>query len=447
MSGNYPNGGYRNQTARELSMPSQANPPGVTGTVGPGNTLKPPPLQGELQVPNRTSSKGGGIESFGGTSSGKGSNTITIDRNTFENRLSDDSKLTPDARERLRGLHRIDLNPSEYRVNGRGYAMRMAADLARKILGVGKRIPKGLYQELLNILLDEILRLMDRQVVTKEEKQLNPDWEFISYGEQGMTAGQAIELADDSDPTTHNQPIPMGWVTPPVTLMYDPYGIGNYLQFGWKPLPVQPPYYAPIGGQAVPQTKPTKTLGIWRKNYEAFPLAPWSYSYFSYVAGFYSVQATPGPLILKAAFAFPGNLNAPYPWGKGEGGNAPPNDPPNPSKKDDVKISLPGWMNTALDVANMATEWGDSIDCIYSALPSYKQYGRSYADKLQRISEALDKVDWSKAAACWATNQVTDPAWGNFFGWVDKARKQRPGSGGTSQDPRPPDVQIEFIEG
>lgn len=442
MSGKYPNGGYRNKAAVELSMPRQATPPGVT-TRGPapGNTL--PPLQGEIIAPNRGGSRGGGIESWGNTRTpSKGGTTITIDRGRFDGAL-DDSKLTPDQRERLRGLHRIDLKPNEYRVNGRSYAMRMAIRLARQILGVGKRIPKSVYLELLQVILEELLKLLDREVLTKKETTLSGEWQVVSYGTD-MSAGAAVEAADKRHPSAVTGPLPIGYISPPVDLIYDPKNGRSQVGNPSWPFPVEIPYLAPISGQAVGQTQTAnlRYRGIWQKTTNLDPRASWQYSRWSHVLTMATGNAS-APWYTEVLINWPGPVNAPYPYSPPQGGNNPPKDPPLPKPDNDKKIKFPGiWLDTVW----MATEWAETIDCIYKALPRNKQYGRDYNDKMHRIAEALDKVDWSAAAACWAQNQITDKYWGKVFDYVDKARRKRPGSGGTSQDPWS-DIQIEIIEG
>ena len=87
----------------------------------------------------------------------------------------------------------------------------------------------------------------------------------------------------------------------------------------------------------------------------------------------------------------------------------------------DKKFGAPGWLQKTSALAFGATEFGDLIDSIYDALPRNRQYGRSYLDKLSRISSYWNEIDWGKALGNVIWNHYEDKLVGRA---MDKISKQ-----------------------
>ena len=146
MSKMYPNGGYRNKTALELPMPTQATPPVVNGNTA--RVSRKPPTMNLMDYDR---------ERRMGLHGPVGNNSVRINLRNFSDKHG--FGLSQRQRDKIsqNNGHKIeiDLKGRDYRVNGRGAIARAALKLARELVKGGKRLPKNIYKELvLTILLD-----------------------------------------------------------------------------------------------------------------------------------------------------------------------------------------------------------------------------------------------------------------------------------------------------
>lgn len=438
MSGKYPNGGYRTQSAREHSTPASGNNPTVTATpvLGSGNsftTLKSGP-QSVTTIPNPRKYE---RLSDMGTKRSATTKYIDIDLGRVRERLNTGgSELGWQARDRMTGTHRIeiDLKGRDYKVNGRGWAMRQAIKVARTVLGVSRRIPKNLWSEILQIILELVLGEIERvQPQTRAEVAgyyPSSGWKFRSYGADVAATAQQIVLDMDQgimakefvDARQTATALPVGAVALTGTA-YDPMA---------KICSSDPAYFAAISGQAVTTRVPGNLSAGWWvvSNVQA------GQSRFKHIASFRRCVGT-APLTFTTPYIRLqyGPYNAPYtktgPKLTGNSGDPRPN--PLPFKRKDVKISMPEYLRVALNTALQATELGDLIDSIYDALPYRYRYGRSYKDKMERIIKHWDKIDWSKAITNIAYNHFEDKVVGTLMGKASRQLRKTSINGFTTQ--------------
>lgn len=329
--------------------------------------------------------------------------------------MSDDirwSEMDWQQREKFRYRQTVDLRPGDYKVNGRGHIMRAAVKLARQIVKGGKRLPKHLFKELVLSLLDMILSNLPGYLQTEIGTGLaqTPDgWVFRSYGALQSGAGIPLELLQEAATGFHPGVGKTKWGQS----IYDPLG------YGAGP---QPAYMAAISGQAVGNTAPSwNRRGLFIQD----NLVP-RYSHVASYVNTYPVTGVnkPWPATLKeqkkALLTGVSMLNAPFTSTLSERGSVTSNPVRVAVKQKDVKLSSPAWMNGPFNIAMAATELADTIDCLYKALPPWERYGRDYTDKMDRVFDAFETVDWGKAVGCMMFNQVTDKMFVTVKRAVDK---------------------------
>lgn len=418
MSGKYPNGGYRTKSARELSMPSQAIPPPVTRIADSdyGNTATH-----VRQTPRLSDMLGNGK----GTLT-RGGSSVSVDLRGFTDYNA--GQLPPGLRDKLNnagygtGKHNvtIDLDPRHFKVNGRGYLMRQAIKIGRTILGASRRLPKNLWKSLiehiLSQMLDHLAKTQPQQIVPAS---VTTNAELWAYNPRfgAPTASGSMEQMAFVERTSGPGP-----------------GLGEYVFTNahryppatWGGPVHQIPDVAAVVTRADPWPSGTANLkrsialvvgepGLGAAN--AIMVAVWD------VPGRREAVFQKVPFQYRAAF--PALNQRLYQSTKvaGSSGATGGDNAEFPQPQKDTKITIP-WLNGLLSLAYAATEAGDTIDCIYKALPRHKRYGRSYLDKMNRIYEAFDKIDWPSAVGCMAQNQITDPIYGKFFSELDEATKR-----------------------
>lgn len=418
MPGKYPNGGYRNTLAAELSMPPKSSPPTVTAPpVGAsGNSYRPPIV--EILPPTKSGGDLRGKVTPGlGSTTGKGTRVLDLQR--LQNYPGVEN-LPWQVRDKLKGWRTIELDPQKYRVNGRGYIARMALKLARDVLGVSRKLPKHLLKALIEMLADLLLQQLEETITRKETTTYGPGqgWIFRSYGtaggegisanEKGLQVAEgAVDLAtiNGRANTEANGQVMLAYTT------YDPknYGRGP-----------EPAYGAPISGQAISRTNSILRFGVWAQMSSVGPTL--AHKRFAHIASYFApAEANATRMLeLRTSVALQtGPLNAPFPNIKGP--NPPPRTTPaNPFKVADRKYRMNTWLN----LAYMATEFADVVDCMFDALPAHKRYGRDYTDKMERIYESFDGIDWGKALSCFAYNHYEDKVIGTVQRYIGKARRQ-----------------------
>lgn len=418
MSGKYPNGGYRTKSAVELSMPRQATPPTVTASAASQS--------GNSQV--RTSKYPKLSEMLGNGSSNRGT-TVRVDLRDWADRNA--GKLTPGQRDRLNkgnygsGTHSItiDLKGSDYRVNGRGALMRAVLRAARKFVGVGKRLPRNLWKDLFLELLSQVLGELERSMDLAFPEQMMQ----IHNGAGGRLWSYDPRLATFAGGVLT---IPKGSMTTGNGETYYP-GLGEVVVDTGSALPTRS-----TSNQAAWAASGYKPFMLQHNNISSQRWSLRNGSILSEITRGVSVGAPlPGvqnshQIGLYVLYRNMGSLQVTfrngwntYPAHKprvgGEGGGSDPYEPDNPKKERDKKFTHP-IIGGALSLAYAATELGDTIDCIYAAMSRRYQYGRDYEDKIRRIYDGFDTIDWGKALSCMAVNQVTDPIYGRFFEAIDR---------------------------
>ena len=424
MGGNYPNGGYRNVAAMELSMPSQATPPIVTASPVSGSGNNVPYVN---KYPRLSDMLGNGDSSRG--------KQIEIDLRTFGDNNA--GKLSPGMRDRInRGrsgtgkqVVTIDLKGRNYRVNGKGQIMRAALKLARTVIGVGKRLPKNLWKELLLEILGQILGNFERDLnwaypeslmILKHNQikvwSMDPRYAMWQAGALVVPGGTQLSQASTSTPHTP--------------------GLGEFCVASVSALP----------------TRTTGNQATWAAN----GYAPFSNMKDEVMSNLISLQNSSTLTVLRnivVGFDIPGVFNSkhvatlelagritamPLPTfryataqatnpmafqiGKfNTGGNGGKTKTTFPQKAPDKKVGMTAAQQAILGVAWTATELGDFIDSIYTALPRHRQYGRSYLDKMQRIYEYFPEIDWARALGNVIYNHFEDKVVGTVLG---KAQRQ-----------------------
>lgn len=411
MNGKYPTGGYRNSQARELSRPSQSGTPQVASPVSGPASLQVAPLKGELMIPERPRYKVERLSDMG-TKTGLKPGVVHLDRMDHIADSMLGGELDWQQREKFRMKHSIDLGAGDYRIDGRGRAMRAAIKLARSIVRGGKRLPKNVWKELILTLLDMILSNLPRDLNAEFPSGVmaTPDgWIFRSYGALEYGAGVPFELASGA---VHGGSAPgvgkMKWGNQ----VYDPLNRGTSSA---------PAYLAAIGGQALGTNPPS-----WNK--AGLFIQTNTVPRYSHVATYLKInqQSLNPPFAINEAKTTTAistgtvSFTSPYSSVRSASGNGTPTPTRVAVKQKDHKMKAPAWMAGPLNVAYHATELGDFVDCMYKALPKWERYGRSYTDKMGRIYAAFDQVDWTKAAECWMWNAATDPLFGRGFGALDK---------------------------
>lgn len=396
MSGIYPNGGYRTVTARELSMPSKATPPTVTAqpVSASGNTL--PPLQGEIIRPRSGDLRG---KMTPGLAPGSADNRFDHRYKIRLPHIADGpeaDKLDWKTRDRLRANIQIDLKGNEYRLNGQGAVRRAAIRAIRALLKGAKRIPRNIYSAIVQAAIEAVLD----QYTMEEQRQADGEpYVDMSTGVTDLTI-----------------------CSPRRGLYYNP-GNSACVQ----------------GVQATPKPLISNNPRPWGNNrfWAEFEFLGMDgvgrYHYATTRIQRRAVTHVNTDLTLIQNYkVVHGALNAPYPTPATKVGSSRA---PNredfgglPYRQKDKKFYVP-WLNTALKGAMAATELGDSIDCLYEALPKHERYGRSYLDKANRIKAAFGSIDWGAAVGCLVWNHVTDPLYGRAFDAVDKASRKVTPSG------------------
>lgn len=418
MPGNYPNGGYRTKTARELSMPSQATPPPVTRIADSdyGNTATH-----VRQSPRLSDMLGNGK----GTLT-RGGSTVSVDLRGFTDYNA--GQLPPGLRDKMNnagygtGKHHvtIDLDPRHFKVNGRGYLTRQAIKVGRAILGASRRLPKNLWKSLiehiLSAMLDHLAKTQPQEVVPVSVNTNARMWSYNPRFGAPSASGSMPQMAQ-------------------VQRMSGPGpGLGEYIftaAHRWPPASWGPRIHQidDIGATVLAANRWPTDNYVLDRNMALVVGQPGVGSINAIIVAVWDIPGRTTPVFEVVPFAyraaFPALNNQLFQSTKAGSGNhvGGTTNTENPKAQDDTKISIP-WLNGLLSLAYAATEAGDTIDCIYKSLPRYKRYGRSYLDKMNRIYEAFDKIDWPSAVGCMANNQITDPIYGKFFGALDEATKR-----------------------
>lgn len=436
MGGNYPNGGYRNVAAMELSTPSQATPPTVTAISVGGSGNSAPYVN---KYPRLSDMLGNGSSARG--------KQIEVDLRTFADQNA--GKLSPSMRDRInRGrsgtgkqVVTIDLKGRDYRVNGRGQIMRAALKLARTMIGVGKRLPKNLYKELLLEILGQILGNLERDLNFAYPESLmilststimkvwsmDPRYAQMLGGNLAIPGGKALSQAAVSTPHTPGlgeyavasvSALPTGstanvnawtaagytpWITMRDEVMQNLISLANT-----STLTV---YRNIVLGADIPGVFNSKHVATLR------------------IAGRQNLAPVPTFRTIGAQATNPfyesGRLTT--------GGNGGRTKTTFPQKAPDKKVGMTATQQAILGVAWTATEIGDFIDSIYAALPRHRQYGRSYLDKMQRIYEYWPEIDWARALGNVIYNHFEDKAVGTVLGKIQKQLRKTSINGITYQ--------------
>lgn len=434
MGGYYPNGGYRNVTATELSMPSQATPPAVTGNPASVSGNSQPHV---YKYPRLSDMLGNGKSN---------APSVEIDLRNWSDVNA--GKLTPAQRDRMnRGSYgtgkqgiTINLSPRKYRVDGRGATMRAALKLAKTIVGVGKRLPKNLYKELVLEILSQILGQLERRL-------------DFAYPEKLMVL--------------KNTTIMKTWAIDPRYAMFQG---GDLVIPGGGQLsqsPVSTPYTPGLGEFAVASVSAlpsgsTANVNAWT----AAGFQPWITMRDEVMQNLISLANTSTLTVFRnivmgrdlpgvfnsvhvATLRIAGRQNtAPVPtfktvainatntWGNGQftiGGNGPNTKTDFAHKQNDRKVGMTAAQQAILRIAFTGTEVGDFIDSIYDALPRHRRYGRSYLDKLARIFAHWDEINWAQAMQNVIVNHFEDELVGRFLGKAQKQLRKTSTSGITMQ--------------
>lgn len=446
MSKMYPNGGYRNKQALELSMPKQATPPVVSSPRS-----EPRNNRTQTYNPYNKSTVGLGLADSIHTPTASTSG-VTIDLRGFADYHSRD--LSWQQTDKLnRGNQygsgkysiEIDLKGSNYRVNGRGAIMRAALKLARGIVKGGKRLPKNLYKELILTIVDQILSQLavtkefaDWTVSTVFRNNANarvwsydPSMAIFGAGDLEVPGAGYTSLPNGTSPSTQPHTITMGErvltsvsALPTMTTAR----LAEWAAAGYAP------YH--IARDELTNTKVAwLSAGVTQTSTKNLVVGVEGFSVLnSRLIGTWRVTKpgmTPDQFLklsLRTALS-PKLANGPKMGGS--------SDPYKPVKTDvrfnvpDKKFSMPSWLHSLTAIAFGATELADLIDAFYDALPANRKYGRSYIDKLKRLHQFWDEIDWGKAITNVIWNHYEDKAVGRFQGMAD-FRLRQTDIGGTS---------------
>lgn len=426
MSKMYPNGGYRNKSAKELSMPSLADPPPVMGnTVSePRNMVNNLRVGGDLRgkmTPGLSTARGGGTN-------------ITIDLRPFAdghaNSLSNAQRDNMTKGNYGTGTKtiNIDLKGSDYRVDGRGAIARAALKLARQVVGVGRRLPKNLYKELVLYILDQLLNQLSKVILPQTLEQgltvtapVRPDngWGGVWAMDPTLASfvgGTSIEIPGAVSIRQTGGAVTLGEVISSMDSTIPTNTIANrntWLAAG------KTPYYVSRNEVNTAAT-PMQNLGNLTYTYHNIIVGESLPGLFNsrLIATLQMPRSQPAATVQAYRRVRPLVLGAAFPYGEVTGGDSDPTKTkvivrePFPDKK----YGAPWWLQQAAAGAFAATEFGDLIDSIYDALPSNRQYGRSYLDKLDRISRYWHEINWGKAIGNIILNQIEDRVVGKILG-------------------------------
>ena len=412
-------------------MPSVANPPTVTGDTVRGS--------GNSHVRKRET-----LSQMMGNGTSRSSGTgLKVDLRGFADNHA--GGLTPGQRDRMnRGNYgstghtvTIDLGGGDYRVNGRGQIRRAAFGLARKVIGVGKKLPKHLFKELLLTILDQILAQLE----------MMPDLTGVQTGlvipaKQGIALWSydprwAVAWGAPSDiknlfmSTTGLSEAPVGTVVDKapglgeyqVTSVSALPSVSNAALAAWQASGYQP--YTTNRDEITTKMHNMRNVSpvlsrVVRNVVVGTPSGSLFNShlvatYLSY-RGYPRVDYRPAGFVAASARPSPGGFKY--------GGNNTPRPDPLPYKRKDVKIGANAWQRAALGIAFAGTEFADFIDSIYDALPYRRRYGRSYLDKMNRIYQYWGEIDWAKAMGNLIYNHYEDKMVGRVLGRIGKQLRQ-----------------------
>lgn len=437
MSKMYPNGGYRNKAAMELSMPLQASPPIVSSSPSAPRNNKTTTAN-----PYNKSSVGLGV---GREPPPTGRNSMTIDLRGFADHHGRD--LTWQQKSAMeRGNQygsgkfsiEIDLKGSNYRVNGKGAIMRAALKLARGLVRGGRRLPKNLYKELILTIVDQILnqlsKLLDSMfpepstVLTVPSSSTGGVWAIDPQFAQ-FRGGDSIEIPGGlggvsvAYPDIDDYPLAMGELAA-TSVSALPSGSTANIN-AWVANGKQP--YTTVRDEIFTTLKDLVNHGNLSAVYRNIVIGQDSPGLFNsrHVATFRIPRGLSNGV--RTDFRMRLKVN-PHTFTNGfkQGGNSDGTKTKTDQRwqMPDKKFGMAPWLQRIAAGAFGATELGDLIDSFYDALPANRKYGRSYLDKLSRLHQYWDEIDWGKAISNVIWNHYEDKFVGKVMGTAgDQLRK------------------------
>lgn len=446
MSGMYPNGGYRNKQASELSMPRQATPPIVTSNPASVSGNNATPRMSSVDLRDQVN-----VDIAQGRGSVATRKSVTLDLSRFNDKHG--GSLTYGERDRMRGNAGprggqvridIDLKGSDYRVNGRGAVVRAAIKAARQLIRAGRRLPKNVWAELVGLIVDGILGQLDRQLWPQAEHGVDV------YVPDGIGSATGGVWALNTDIASYNGGNTISYKTPePVTGIRGTGGApaeGELISGSFSALPSgstsaintwvangKVPYYTnrnEIANEARPLVNESNTLNyIYRNVVVGRDGDPFN----SQLIATLRIQRQTAATVTPWTRYRPLTASLLFPYGDKEGGN----DDGRPVKVDerwrhvDQKFGMSPGLQRIAAAAFGLTEFGDLIDSFYDALPKNRQYGRSYFDKLKRIHRYWNEIDFGKALTNVVYNHYEDKLVGKVMGTAGK-QLRKTDIGGTN---------------
>lgn len=442
----YPNGGYRNKQASELSMPRQANPPIVTGNPASVSGNNATPRTRSIDLRDQVN-----VDIAQGRGSVSTRKSVTLDLSRFNDKHG--GSLTYGERDRMRGNAGprggqvridIDLKGSDYRVNGRGAVVRAAIKAARQLIRAGRRLPKNVWAELVGMIVDGILGQLDKQLFPQAEHGITVTTPN-GNGEGGvwaMDGSMAMYMGGDQIEIAVGEGTVAG-----IRQSGGPPALGEMISGNFSALPSgstaninawlaagRAPYSTSRNEIADAASTLTNTSSVLRYAFKNIVIGEDLPGLFnSALIATLRVPRGLSPTIQPYTRYRPLTASLLFPYGEKQGGNGDGK----PVKVDyrfkgtDLKFGMSEGMQRIAATAFAFTEFGDLIDSIYDALPRNRRYGRSYLDKLSRISSYWNEIDWGKALTNIVSNHFEDKVIGSIMGKVGKKLRQTD-VGGTS---------------
>lgn len=429
MAKQYPNGGYRNSTARGLSMPAQSSQPHSPwvppkGGVGkPANDNKPRPVGSPANDnPDRPVPGNGG------------SRRVSVGNGSFV------------------------LDPKEWQhLNDARRALK-AIRLAKRLGGAvaGKTIQSRIAWTILDIVTETLLENLWPQM----QGTYSPaGWEHITYGVVGGTSFQGGIPNYGGVASTPYERITQG--------LYDP-GIFNYKfsTLGYDPVPANTTLYqANIGSQVVPGTGTpgTTVAGLYQRE-NSLAVRFRHASTWHNPGGRWNFELQPNTFLSvrsrklyrteyrEGSNREPISRMRPYPRPNGRPAVASqPKEPPLPKKGNDKKhhVRIGGIWAMTRGILNGVTEGLDLLESIWKALPKSvrNKYPKTPQGKAQAILNHSGQISWPDAIQNIIENQIEDKIFGSIGKKLGEAGRKRGnvfGYGTGPWDNGAPRLNIQF---